>query len=191
MLMKKILLTAAILLLLLISLLIINTLTYKSKQQFLNQGKIDVSKEAKINLSDAIKIKTISYDNSNQFDSTEFQKIIPFFKTHFPLTDSLLEKELINNFSILYKWQGKNLNLKPIILLAHTDVVPAEGKWTEDPFSGLIKNGYIWGRGSLDDKVGVLGIMEATEKLLKENFTPERTVYLRWGKKVPRQLLLY
>lgn len=69
--------------------------------------------------------------------------------------------------------------------MGHLDVVPVEGKsehqWTEQPFSGKVQDGYIWGRGALDDKSSVFGILEAVELLLQKNYAPERTVYLAFG----------
>jgi carboxypeptidase PM20D1 len=179
--MKKFFISLAILLILFLGVLIFRALNFKSKQQFLPLQKISISSPYVKNLSDAIKIKTISFDDPKQLDSSSFQSMITFLKSRYPLCDSLLEKTIINNYSVLYKWQGKNETLKPLLLLAHTDVVPVEGTWEQDPFSGTIKDGYIWGRGSLDDKVGVLGILEATEKLLKEKFIPERTIYFAFG----------
>jgi carboxypeptidase PM20D1 len=65
------------------------------------------------------------------------------------------------------------------------DVVPAdpgsEKNWTHPPFAGQIDGGYIWGRGSMDDKVSVLGILEAVEHLLSTGFQPRRTLLLAFG----------
>jgi carboxypeptidase PM20D1 len=91
----------------------------------------------------------------------------------------------VNDLSLLYTWEGKNPALKPIMLISHLDVVPAEegdlGDWTYPPFSGEIADGYVWGRGTLDIKSGVIGVLEAVEYLLKHEFQPERTVYLGFG----------
>jgi carboxypeptidase PM20D1 len=179
--MKKIFLVCGALITLMILILIINTLLFKSKQNFLPTKNISINSAYAKNLSEAIQIKTISYDDPKKLDSASFHKMIRFIKSRYPLSDSLLEQTIINKYSVLYKWKGKNENLKPVLFLAHTDVVPADTNWEHDPFSGDIKDGFIWGRGSLDDKVGVLGILEATEKLLNEKFTPERTIYFAFG----------
>ncbi|CAF3430914.1 unnamed protein product, partial [Rotaria sp. Silwood2] len=85
----------------------------------------------------------------------------------------------------LYKWQGKNTSLNPFILMAHQDVVPIEESskemWTVEPFAGTIKDGFIWGRGTTDDKINLISIMESAEKLLKDGYQPERTVYFVFG----------
>lgn len=179
--MKKFLLFILMVFTALAGILIYNTVLYSSKQSFLQQEKIEVDTACVRKLAESVRIKTISYDDDRFFDSSAFVAFHQFLLLNFPLSDSLLEKEIISKYSLLYKWKGKNESLKPVILLAHSDVVPAEGKWEEDAFSGLLKNGFIWGRGTLDDKVAILGILEATEKLLKENFRPERTIYFAFG----------
>ncbi len=183
---KKFLKIIGAVFLLLLAVLIFNTVNYKSKQL-----QIEALAPAAINencighLSEAVKIKTVSYDEPSKFDAAPFNKLIDFLKKTYPLSDSILNKRIINNYSLLYKWEGKNPALKPIVLMGHMDVVPAEKseneKWDFEPFSGDIANGFVCGRGTLDDKVNVIGILESVEMLLKENFKPERTVYLAFG----------
>lgn len=94
-----------------------------------------------------------------------------------------MKKETFSCFSLLYTWEGKSTTLKPVILTAHMDVVPAVGidSWTKPPFSGENDGIFIWGRGTLDDKAEMISILEAVERLLAENYQPERTVYLAFG----------
>jgi carboxypeptidase PM20D1 len=100
-----------------------------------------------------------------------------FWKKHSPGS--------IAKYSLLYTWKGSDENLKPIVLMAHFDVVPVSygsgGDWTYPPFSGKIADGFIWGRGSLDDKGCLIATMEAVEALLTDGYTPRRTVYLAFG----------
>jgi len=88
----------------------------------------------------------------------------------------------------LYKWKAASATTeKPAVLLAaHYDVVPVPNedlsKWKHAPFSGHIGEDFIWGRGALDDKVGVVSIMEAIENLLKQGYEPkERSIYIAIG----------
>jgi carboxypeptidase PM20D1 len=87
--------------------------------------------------------------------------------------------------SLLYTWKGRDSALKPILLLGHLDVVPvevgAQKDWQEEAFSGRIRDGFIWGRGAIDNKSAVMGTLEAVEMLLSEGFNPARTVYLAFG----------
>lgn len=81
--------------------------------------------------------------------------------------------------------EGKDEAKNPIVLMAHQDVVPVEpgteSLWSVDAFEGIIKNDTIWGRGTTDDKMNLIAIMESIEKLLRENYQPERTIYLAFG----------
>jgi len=90
---------------------------------------------------------------------------------------------VISEFSLLYTWKGKNSALKPVILMAHMDVVPAgeSDSWQKKPFSGENDGTYIWGRGTLDDKSSMISILEAVEKLISENYQPDRTIYFAFG----------
>ncbi len=96
-----------------------------------------------------------------------------------------MELERINDYALIYKWKGTNSSQKPIGLTSHYDVVPVlegtETNWEHDPFGGVVADGMIFGRGTLDDKIGVIGILEAVEYLLGEDYTPERDVYLMFG----------
>lgn len=182
---SKILKTIGILVAILLIIVLFNTLTYKSKQLQLEAiTPVAVTENCIQHLSEAVQIKTVSYDEASKFDSTAFNQLISFLKKTYPLADSLLDKKAINNFSLLYKWEGENSSLKPIVLMGHMDVVPVDEenkKWDFQPFSGEITDKFVCGRGTLDDKVNVIGILEAIEMLLKENFKPKRTVYLAFG----------
>ncbi|RPI96521.1 MAG: M20/M25/M40 family metallo-hydrolase, partial [Spirochaetales bacterium] len=96
-----------------------------------------------------------------------------------------LTREIISKYSLLYTWEGTDPNRKPILLLGHIDVVPVESgtekDWTHPPFSGAIADGYVWGRGTLDIKLNVMGILEAVEHLLAAGFRPRQTIYLAFG----------
>ena len=173
-----------ILLVILAGIFIVNTVGFSSKQIPIETiDAIAVEPAAFERLSKAIQLPTVS--SQNNLDTGVFQLLDTLIEKEFPLIDSFLQFTSINHFSKLYKWSGKNPGLKPILLIAHTDVVPVEvtsqDKWTEAPYSGVIKDGFIWGRGSLDDKNSVFGILEAVEMLLREGYTPERSVYLAFG----------
>ena len=94
-------------------------------------------------------------------------------------------KKQFGYYSHLYQWEGTDPNLKPVVLMAHLDVVPVIEEnltdWKLPPFDGKVVNDTLWGRGTIDDKIGVIGLLEATERLLKEGYKPERTLYLSLG----------
>lgn len=135
-------------------------------------------------LSEAIQIKTVSFGDTLAIDTAEFLKFRKFIETTYPTITAKLPRQTFNEFSYVYKWTGKDTSLAPYVLMAHMDVVPvepvAESKWSVPSFSGTIKNDTIYGRGAVDDKFSVIAILEA-EQLLKENYTPNRTIYLCFG----------
>lgn len=94
----------------------------------------------------------------------------------FPLVHQNLEKTEIDG-NLLFFWKGKSPE-RPIVLMSHQDVVPAEGEWTHDPFSGDIEDGYVWGRGASDTKCSVMAFFQAVEELLEEGYVPPQDVYL-------------
>ena len=136
-------------------------------------------------LSEAIQFKTISFESGTESNTDPFRDFHAFLAKSFPRVHAQLTREVVNDYSLLYTWKGKDDRLKPILLMAHIDVVPvdpdSEKLWTHAPFSGKVADGYVWGRGTMDDKVSVLGILEAVEKLLADGFQPQCTVYLAFG----------
>ncbi len=136
-------------------------------------------------LGGAVRFKTISYQDAARVDFKEFEAFRQYLIESFPLVHASLEREIVGGHSLLYKWKGKDPGLEPVIFMAHQDVVPiasgTEKDWTQPPFSGVIADGYIWGRGTLDDKGSLMGIMEAAEWLLSRGFRPERDFYLAFG----------
>ena len=182
--MKKVLFGILAVLVIFMAFIIFNTLTFKSTQLKVEQiEKVQIPKNAIENLQGALELKTISYENPEDFDSVPFVDFNAFLSSTYPLADSLLNHQIFNEFSHLYEWKGTDASLKPIILMGHIDVVPIASpeKWSVDPFGAEIMDGKIWGRGTIDDKFSVIGIMEAIEMLLEEGFQPKRSIYLSFG----------
>ena len=123
--------------------------------------------------------KMIQYDTTSHANVHEEEKFLGFHKVLeelFPLVHEKLERTVIDG-NLLYYWKGKNSE-KPILLMSHQDVVPAEGEWLHEPFSGDIADGKVWGRGASDTKCSVMAFFEAVEELLREGYTPDCDVYL-------------
>ena len=133
----------------------------------------------------AIQMKTINQLDPKQVDPTPFKGLHNLISTLYPEVEEYLEREVIGDYSLLYTWQGSDPHLDPIALTAHMDVVPAneapDSGWTYPPFSGTVAEGHVWGRGAIDCKGVMIGILEAVNYLLKIGFTPKRTVYLAFG----------
>ena len=146
--------------------------------------KVDVDRAAK-HLSQAIQCRTVSNPDPSKVDWSEFERFHDFLDREYPLIAKTLEKEKVGEASLIYRWRGKNSDLKPIALLSHQDVVPVssgtEQDWEHPAFDGVIDGGYVWGRGALDMKNHLICVMEAVETLLEEGFEPECDVYLLFG----------
>ena len=184
--MKKLLLGLLLLITMLMAVLIFNTLTLKSDQQETTAIPAPALQAASIqHFQEALTYKTISYGNPDLFDSSQFIAFRKFLERTYPLSHEKMQREIVADYSLLYTWPGKNQSLKPIVLMAHMDVVPVEeatlSMWTYDAFAGTVKDDFIWGRGTTDDKINLISIFETCEKLLSENFQPERSVYLAFG----------
>ncbi len=136
-------------------------------------------------LAEAVRFRTISYQESDRIDYGEFDRFNAFLRRSFPRVFSELQVETVNRYSLLIRWPGTDPMLKPILFTAHTDVVPiepgTEDDWQHPPFSGSVTQGRIHGRGTLDDKVGVMGLLEATEQLLADGFSPRRAIVIAFG----------
>ena len=135
-------------------------------------------------LAGAIRIRTVSYQDSTPRQAA-LAELRAYLARIFPRTHAALRGEVVGDGSLLFTWTGTDTTLEPIVMMAHLDVVPvepgSERLWTHPPFSGDIADGFIWGRGALDDKAGVLSLLEAVEELVGEGVRPRRTVFLAFG----------
>ena len=136
-------------------------------------------------LAAVIRIPTVTQTEAPQLDPEVFGALRSYLRQTFPLAHTRLSTRTVAQHSLLFRWAGTDPSLKPALLMAHQDVVPiaagTEGDWTHPPFAGVIADGFVWGRGAIDVKCGVVGILEAVEKHLSEDFAPKRTVYLAFG----------
>ena len=141
-----------------------------------------ISQEPLKRLSEAIQFRTISRSEYTDMDFDRFEEYIKFIEQAFPLFYEKCEAERVNTYGLLYRWPGSDAAKKPILLMAHYDVVPAEENgWKHPPFSGAISDGYVWGRGTLDVKAQMIAHLEAAEELMREGFTPEGDIYFAYG----------
>jgi carboxypeptidase PM20D1 len=136
-------------------------------------------------LAGSLRFATISHGDAGALDPEAFLGLHAYLREQFPRVHEALDRETVSEYSLLYRWGGSDPALKPILLMGHLDVVPVEPgteqAWEHDPYGGRIADGYVWGRGALDNKSSVMGTLEAVEMLLAEGFRPARTVYLAYG----------
>lgn len=148
--------------------------------------RIDVDPDALAGrLAESIRFRTVSVPVAGIDADAEWAGFHAWLTRRFPRVHARLTREVVNGRSLLYTWPGADPQRAAVALLAHQDVVPAEdgpdSPWTHPPFAGVIAGGFLWGRGTIDDKAGVVGILEACERLLAEGFLPGRTVLLAFG----------
>ena len=145
---------------------------------------IDTAAAAR-DLSGAVRFATVSYASGGPIDTAAFLGLHRYLAQTFPLVHATLRRELVAGLSLVYTWQGTDPALQPVVLMGHMDVVPVPEpnlpEWQHPPFSGDIADGFVWGRGTLDDKITVLSVLEAVEGLLKAGYHPARTIYLTFG----------
>ncbi len=128
-----------------------------------------------------IRVKTISYADPALEDKEAFEAFPALLVSLYPRLHAACPQQRIGVRGLLYHWKGKHAD-RPSVLMSHYDVVPAEAEsWRKPPFDGVLENGVLWGRGTLDTKGTLLGAMEAVEKLIGEGFVPEQDVYLAFG----------
>jgi carboxypeptidase PM20D1 len=133
-------------------------------------------------LAACVRCQTVPLDETGTPDPQAFQQLHQMLNETYPLVHQKLRREVVNGYSLVYIWQGSRSDLEPVMLMAHQDVVSADPtEWTYPPFEGVIADGLIWGRGTLDIKNQLIGIMEAAENLLQQGFRPERTILFGLG----------
>lgn len=183
---KKILLALLALLLSITAVVLYRTFAATSKQIPAKAAPLPPLPESAVaHLQKAIQCPTISFGDSTQWKAEPFEALRAHLEASYPLVHQKMTREVVSGYSYLYTWQGKNPQLAPYVFMAHQDVVPVEEKtlnlWTTKPFEGLVRNDTIYGRGAIDNKCNLISIFEAAERLLRQGFQPERTLYFIFG----------
>jgi carboxypeptidase PM20D1 len=184
--MKKLLLALVAALLLLLAVMLVRTARFgEAEVRAPAADAYAAPAGAAERLAEAIRIPTVSNQDSAQFDTAAFAAFHALLQQRYPRVHAALRRETVAGHTLLYTWPGADPRLPPVLLMGHVDVVPVEpgteARWTRPPFSGAIADGFVWGRGALDDKVSVMGTLEAVEMLLAQGFAPRRTVLLAFG----------
>ena len=135
-------------------------------------------------LAGAIRFETVAV-RGGAGDRAAFRGLLEYLRNTYPLVHERLRCEEVGENALLCEWRGADESRAPVVLMAHLDVVPvlprSEPRWTHPPWSGAIDGGFVYGRGALDDKSAVVGILEAAEQLLRAGHRPARTIYLAFG----------
>ena len=184
---KRLLLGFAALVLLLAIVLAANTLRQSSRQQNVAPlAVLAVDKEgASARLAEAVRARTVSSATDPALNADQFEQLHAMLQARYPKAHAVLKREVVGGLSLLYSWPGSDAGVPGILLMAHHDVAPiatgTEQSWSVAPFSGVVKDGFIWGRGTWDDKGNLIAQLEAIEMLVDAGFKPRRSIYLVSG----------
>jgi carboxypeptidase PM20D1 len=147
---------------------------------------VDVAAAAEM-LGAAIRIQTVTYASGDPKPGADqpWIDLEAALRARYPTVFAKMTMEKVLTHAMLMTWTGTDASLPPVILMAHQDVVPVnpgtDADWTHGPFGGVVADGYIWGRGAMDDKGSLIAILEAGEALAKSNWTPKRTIIFAFG----------
>ncbi len=166
-----------------LAVVIIRTLNFKPKTttRVIEEDVCFDGNKAVENLRELIKCKTVSYRDSSLEDEKEFEKLIALLPKLYPNVFEACEYKELDDRALLFRWKGES-SLDPTILMAHFDVVPVlEEAWEKPPFDAVMENGVIWGRGTLDTKATVNGVLYSAETLIKDGFVPKNDIYFAFS----------
>lgn len=132
-------------------------------------------------LAELVKCKTVSYNDPALEDNAEFEKLIALLPSLYPRVFDVCSVRQLPDRALLFRWPGKK-DAEPTVLMAHYDVVPVnEEKWEKPPFSAIIEDGVLWGRGTLDTKVTMNGILSAANHLIAKGYKPANDIYFAFS----------
>jgi len=187
----KVALTAVGLVLAVTAVVAVRTVTFKAPAgvdpasvRLVAARPLDVAKAAD-HLAQAVRFQTISHQDRAEDQPAEWDKLHAWLQATYPEAHRVMTREVVAEHTLVYTWPGSNPALPPIVLMAHQDVVPvtpgSEGGWTHPPFDGVVADGAVWGRGSIDDKGSLVTLFEALEAVAASGFKPVRTVIIVSG----------
>lgn len=187
----KVALTAVGLVLAVTAVVAVRTATFKAPAvvdpasvKLASARPFDINKAAG-HLAEAVRFQTVSHQDKAEDQPAEWDKLHAWLQTTYPEAHKVMTRDVIAEHTLVYTWPGSNPALPPIVLMAHQDVVPvtpgSEGQWTHAPFDGVIADGAVWGRGSIDDKGSLVTLFEAIDAVAASGFKPVRTVIVVSG----------
>ena len=166
-----------------IAVVAVRTVRFRPKPQpAVTKEEIVFDRDAAVDsLAQLVRCKTVSYNDHSLEDEGEFQKLISLLPTLYPNVFGTCTFQQLPDRALLFRWPGKQAG-DPAVMMAHYDVVPVnEEKWDKPPFAGIIEDGILWGRGTLDTKVTFNGILSAANSLIGQGFRPEKDIYFAFS----------
>ncbi|MEE0955999.1 MAG: M20/M25/M40 family metallo-hydrolase [Eubacterium sp.] len=174
------------LIVLLLAVILVRTAMFKPKvQPSVEHEKLSVNQEKAIsNLQQLIRCRTVSNPDHSLEDADEFKKLVSLLPKLYPHVFAACDYQELPERELLFHWKGKKSgpDAEAAVLMAHYDVVAVDEKaWTHDPFAAEIKDGILWGRGTLDTKVTFNGVLTAADELIAQGFQPEEDIYMAFS----------
>lgn len=163
--------------------ILLRTLAFKPKgQPTVSDESFAFDQQAAVDaLAQLVRCKTISYNDPAMEDNEEFEKLLSLLPALYPRVYDVCSVRQLPGRALLLRWPGKH-NGDPAVLMAHYDVVPVnEENWEKPPFAGILEDGVLWGRGTLDTKVTFNGILSAANYLIGKKFQPENDIYFAFS----------
>ena len=170
-------------LLVFLAVLVIRALMFTPKPQpAVDETPAEFDKDAAVTaLQKLVQCKTISYNDHTLEDDAEFRKLIDMLPELYPAVFATCHMQELPDWGLLLRWEGKRHDA-PSVMMAHFDVVPVvEQMWEKPPFAGILEDGVLWGRGTLDTKVTMNGALSAANALIGQGFQPENDVYFAFS----------
>ena len=151
-------------------------------QPKLDETAVDFDRQAGIDaLTRLVRCRTVSYNDKAMEEDGEFQKLIDLLPELYPHVFAACSFDQLPDRGLLFRWPGKASDA-PSVMMAHYDVVPVnEENWEKPPFDGIIEDGILWGRGTLDTKVTFNGVLSAANYLIAQGFQPAQDVYFAFS----------
>ena len=166
-----------------LAVLVVRAAAFKPKAQPpVSNENVEVELDTAVsNLQQLVRCKTVSYNDHSLEDKAEFRKLKDLLPQLYPHVFAACEYTEFPEEAILLRWPGKTAG-DPAVMMAHYDVVPVdEAKWEKPPFAGVLENGVLWGRGTLDTKISMASALYAANRLIGEGFVPEQDVYFAFS----------
>jgi len=136
-------------------------------------------------LAEAVRIRTVSHQDPAENDTAQWERLHAWLTQTYPAAHAAMTRDVVAGHTLVYTWPGSDPSRRPIVLMAHHDVVPVtpgtESDWQQPPFDGVIADGAVWGRGAVDDKGSLVTIFEALEALASAGFSPAASVIVVSG----------
>ncbi|MBQ2718770.1 MAG: M20/M25/M40 family metallo-hydrolase [Clostridia bacterium] len=132
-------------------------------------------------LRELVRCRTVSRYRAEEEDDGEFERLVALLPTLYPSVAAHCTLTRFPGRALLYRWEGRERG-PATVLMSHYDVVPAdEGTWHHPPFDGVMENGVLWGRGTLDTKATMNAALFAANTLMERGFVPEHDVYFAFS----------